>query len=300
MQVQLAPALHEGLPNLLLRPGGRRLAWTENGCRDGRPVLVLHGAPGCRLARYSDSKILEARGIRQISYDRPGYGASDPLPGRSIGDAAGDIEAMLDAAGVARVGIIGTSGGGPHALAVASLLASRATLVYCNVGVAPRQLLNEKFFEGMDPENIRRFKSAEQPRDRAHRELVADMDRILAAARDNPLDMIGGMRLPAADAAVMRRHAADIARTILEALRPGCWGYVDDLSAITRDWGFDPRCARVPVIIEYGVQDVNVPASHGRWLADNIPGARVLVNQAGHLSSQSEMLHRLEVVAAAV
>src|SRR5690606_24525514 len=123
-------------------------------------VMVLHGTPGCRLARYADAGQLSEAGIRQISYERPGYGHSDPQPGRRVSDAVADIEAILDAAGIERAGFIGNSGGGPHALAVATLLASRATRVHCNVGVAPRLLVGDEcFFDGMDAENIRRFRT---------------------------------------------------------------------------------------------------------------------------------------------
>ncbi|MGH8506379.1 MAG: alpha/beta fold hydrolase [Stenotrophobium sp.] len=286
--------------NILRRPDGRRIAWTENGAQDGRPVMVLHGTPGCRLARYGDAERLKAAGIRQISYDRPGYGHSDPQPGRSVRDAVGDIEAILDAAGVTRVGFIGTSGGGPHALAVATLLAPRATLVHCNVGVAPRLLMGDAFFEGMDPENIRRFKATDLPRDQAHRELKSDMDRGVAAARTDPVSIYANMKMPEADLKLIRDSAASIAENLLESLRAGYWGFVDDFAAQGRDWGFDPRLAKAPVIVEYGIHDVNVPAGHGRWLCENIPGAKVIINhEGGHRSSPEKILERLKVLAQA-
>ncbi|MDP9140560.1 MAG: alpha/beta hydrolase [Pseudomonadota bacterium] len=288
-------------PNILHRPGGRRLAWTENGAHDGRPVVVLHGTPGCRLSRYGDDENLRKAGIRQISYERPGYGYSDPQPGRSVKDAVADIEVILDAAGVERAGFIGNSGGGPHALAVATLLASRATLVHCNVGVAPRLLLgDEGFFEGMDPENIRRFRAADLPREQTHAALTSDLDRMVAAARVDPMTIAGDMKMPEADAAVMRLTAASYAANFIEALRPGYWGFIDDFSAMARDWGFDPREAEAPVIIEYGFHDVNVPEGHGRWLAENIPGATVIVNaEGGHRSLPQKFLERLKTLAQA-
>lgn len=287
-------------PSVLRRPDGRRLAWTENGAQDGRPVMVLHGTPGCRLVRYGDAEPLKAAGIRQISYDRPGYGDSDPLPGRSVRDAVADIEAILDAAGVARAGFLGTSGGGPHALAVATLLAPRATQVHCNVGVAPRLLMGDAFFEGMDPENIRRFKAVDLPRDQARAALASDLDRGVAAARSDPMTIHGEMKMPEADLAILRQTAASYAQVLLEALRPGYWGFIDDFSATARDWGFDPREAKVPVIIEYGVQDVNVPAGHGLWLAENIPDATVIIHrQGGHRSLPEQVLERLTMLAKA-
>jgi hypothetical protein len=50
----------------------------------------------------------------------------------------------------------------------------------------------------------------------------------------------------------------------------------------------------VPLILEYGVHDVNVPAGHGRWLAEHIPGARAIVNHdGGHRSMPDKVLERL-------
>lgn len=289
------------VPNLLHRPDGRRIAWAENGAADGRPVFVLHGTPGCRLVRYGDSEKLKEAGIRQLSYDRPGYGYSDPQPGRSVRDSVGDIEAILDAAGIARAGFIGTSGGGPSALAVATLLSSRVTLAYCNVGVAPRLALGDAaFFEGMDAENVRRFKAVDLPRDQAHQELVSDLDRAVAAARTDPMTIHGNMKLPEADVAIMRKTADSYAANLLEAVRAGYWGFIDDFASHARDWGFDPRQVKIPVIIEYGMHDVNVPAGHGRWLAQNVPGAKVIVNhEGGHRSTPEKVLERLKTLAAA-
>lgn len=280
------------------RPDGRRVAWIEDGASDGRPVVILHGTPGCWMARYGDAAKLCEQGIRQIVYDRPGYGYSDPHPERSVRDAAGDIEAVLDAAGVDRAAFIGTSGGGPHALAVATLLADRASIVHCNVGVAPRLAMAGDFFDGMDAENVRRFRAGELTRGDTHAALRDDLDGICAAARRDPLTMTGKMALPEADLAVFRKTATSYAAAFLAALRQGYWGFVDDFRALSRDWGFDPREARAPLIVEYGLHDVNVPASHGRWLADHIPGAKVVVNHdAGHRSPPEKTLQRLIALA---
>src|SRR5688500_4648224 len=100
-------------------PDGRQLAWAEFGAARGRPVLSLHGSPGSRLSRHHDPQPIADVGVRMLTYDRPGYGLSDPLPGRCVADAVADIAAVLDAAGLGRVGVIGGSGGGPHALAAA-------------------------------------------------------------------------------------------------------------------------------------------------------------------------------------
>jgi pimeloyl-ACP methyl ester carboxylesterase len=50
------------------------------------------------------------------------------------------------------------------------------------------------------------------------------------------------------------------------------------------DWGFRVADAR-SVAIWHGAQDRMVASSHGRWLADRIPGARYrLFDADGHMS----------------
>ncbi len=273
--------LHE-----LTLPDGRQLGWTESGAADGRPVLCLHGTPGSRLSRQSELDQLVAANIRQLSYDRPGYGLSDPMPGRSVADAVGDIAALLDDAGVDRVGVVGGSGGGPHALALATLLPDRCTAVYCVVGVAPLGARGLDFFEGMDPENQRRFHAAQQGREAAIEQVNADVAATLERMTDDPASIMADMDLPEVDREILRRTGEQAKAALTEAFRQGVVGMADDLVAFASDWRFDPTKAQAPIVLAYGEHDVNVPAGHGRWLAANVPHREVRVStEGGHLMS---------------
>jgi pimeloyl-ACP methyl ester carboxylesterase len=64
-------------------PDGRTLAVEDAGDRDGRPVLVHVGTPNSRHLYGRTVADATARGLRLISYDRPGYGDSTPQPGRT-------------------------------------------------------------------------------------------------------------------------------------------------------------------------------------------------------------------------
>ena len=88
-------------------PDGRTLAYVERGAADGVPVLVNHGTPGSRLSRHPEKELYERHGVRMIAYDRPGYGLSDPNPGRSVADAAADIAAIADELGLDRFAVVG-------------------------------------------------------------------------------------------------------------------------------------------------------------------------------------------------
>lgn len=286
--------------NLLALPDGRTIAWLEHGAPQGRPVLALHGSPGSRLTRYPHAEHLAEANIRLITYDRPGYGLSTPKPGRTVADAAVDVAALLDHLELDRVAVTGQSGGGPHALALATLTPERCTVVAVSVGVAPADQPDLDFFEGMDPENIRRFQSAAGGRAACTKELTPDLEAIVRRAHDDPSTILGDMKIPEADRAVLRELGSSLAEAVIESARTGPWGFIDDYVAMVSPWGFDPRHASAPVLISYGAHDVNVPAGHGRWLAANVPNTGVTINHAGgHLASPKDSLAKLIQIAAA-
>jgi alpha/beta hydrolase family protein len=63
----------------------------------------------------ANTELIEyARGLRLISYDRPGYGESTSQPGRTMADCAADVRAICAALGIERLVTRGYPGGGPH------------------------------------------------------------------------------------------------------------------------------------------------------------------------------------------
>src|SRR6266566_9249390 len=78
-------------------PDGRTLAVEDAGDRDGRPVMVHVGTPNSRHLYGRTVADATARGLRLISYDRPGYGESTPQPGRTMADCADDARAICQA-----------------------------------------------------------------------------------------------------------------------------------------------------------------------------------------------------------
>src|SRR5215212_10651995 len=145
---------------MLTTPDGRALAYVERGAEDGTPVIVSHGTPGSRLARHPDPEIYERHGVRAVAYDRPGYGRSDPQPGRSVADATADIAAIADELGFDRFAVVGGSGGAPHALACGALLGDRVVRVGALVTPAPSDAADFDFFEGLADLNVREFGAA--------------------------------------------------------------------------------------------------------------------------------------------
>jgi pimeloyl-ACP methyl ester carboxylesterase len=85
----------------------------------------------------------------------------------------------------------------------------------------------------------------------------------------------------------MARHRARLADQLRNGLAPGADGWVDDNIAFTRPWGFEVSSVNVPVYLTYGREDTLVPAAHGDWLAARLPGATVVVLEAGHMGDDA-------------
>src|SRR3954453_17517412 len=105
---------------------GRTLAYAEWGDPDGGPGLGCHGSPSSRLERHvEDPETYRRWGVRLVVPDRPGFGRSDPSPGRRVLDWPGDVAQLLEQLGIARLAVLSLSGGAAYALACAHVLGDR-------------------------------------------------------------------------------------------------------------------------------------------------------------------------------
>jgi pimeloyl-ACP methyl ester carboxylesterase len=265
---------------------GRKVAVQETGNPNGQPVFLLHGTPGSRLGPLPRSRVLYELGVRLITFDRPGYGWSDRLAFRLVADVVPDVEAIADALELDRFGVLGRSGGGPHALACAALLPERVTRAGVLVGLAPRAAKGLDWFAGMADSNVREFTAAAT----APEVLTERLAQAAARIRADPASHVSTLNpeMPEAD----RRIVADVGiRTLLaqnfaEALRDSADGWVDDALAFCSPWGFDLGDIRVPLLLWHGQDDVFSPAAHARWLADQIPTAVMSIRPAtAHFAS---------------
>jgi len=82
---------------------GRKIRILEAGQPDGVPVLVLRGTPQSRLLYGPWVEDTQSRGIRLMSYERPGYGGSPPHPGRTVASAANDVATIAKELGLNRL-----------------------------------------------------------------------------------------------------------------------------------------------------------------------------------------------------
>jgi pimeloyl-ACP methyl ester carboxylesterase len=266
-------------------PDGRTLAVQEGGDPDGKPVLAHNGTPNSRQLYAPHVIDAAARGIRLISYDRPGYGESSPQPGRTIASAADDVRAICSALGISRIAAWGVSGGGPHVLACAALLPDLVAAAASLASLAPYPAAGLDWFAGMGQENVDDFKLAIA--DPAASRAKAEQDRagMLSASAEDLHTQFATLLSPT-DAAVLTGAVAEyLALCVRDGLAPGVEGWVEDGLAMAGPWGFSVADITVPVLVMHGREDQFVPFGHGQWLAAHIPGAQArLLDHDGHLT----------------
>src|SRR5262245_41433229 len=90
---------------------GRTVGFATFGPDAGVPVVWCHGGPGSRLEPAAAEAAAGELGLRLIGIDRPGYGLSTPVVGRSIASWVPDGLAVLDRLGIERFAVIGVSTG---------------------------------------------------------------------------------------------------------------------------------------------------------------------------------------------
>ena len=265
---------------------GRKIQILETGQPDGAAILVHHGTPSARLLFDPWIKDAESRGIRLISYDRPGYGGSTPQSGRTVASAAKDVAAIAKQLDLNQLCVWGHSGGGPHALACAALLPDLVMAVVALASVPPYSVLGLDWFTGMGEANINNFKTALKGREASLQFIEANNWPWLLG--ETPQTFVNGMRslLSTVDEAVF---SEDVAAFGLNGMREGSKdrrdGWVDDYIAFTTPWDFEVDHIKIPVMLMHGEHDLFVPHSHSEWLANHIPNvdARFLADD-GHIT----------------
>jgi pimeloyl-ACP methyl ester carboxylesterase len=251
---------------------GRRLQVNVTGATDGYPVLLMHGTPGSRRGPRPRSVVLYRLGIKLVSYDRPGYGRSDRDEGRTVADAALDVMTIARALGIDDFAVVGRSGGGPHALAVAALQPERVSSVAVLVSLAPYNAGGLDWFEGMNEHNVREFMAVDDQSDPHFDDLLQWAE---AVGRD-PRHMIEVLRPDLCE--FDHRVVGDVALrrllldTYREGLRQGPGGWIDDVMAFRRPWGFELSDIRARALLWHGADDRFSPVEHSYWLHGQITG----------------------------
>jgi pimeloyl-ACP methyl ester carboxylesterase len=162
----------------------------------GKPILVHNGTPNSRHLYGRWIADADKKGIRLISYDRPGYGGSTAYPGHAVASGAQDVRAIAEALGYDRLGIWGISGGGPYALACAALLPDTAVAVATAASLAPYGIEGFDYFAGMGELNAEDIKLFFSDRDAARRQIREDWEEAVATTPEQFAEVVKSLLSP--------------------------------------------------------------------------------------------------------
>lgn len=265
--------------------GRRRLSFMQAGKSDGFPVIVHAGTPGSRL--LSDAWIQDAtkQGIRLISYDRPGFGDSDPCHDRKVGDVAQDVRALASELGLERIAVWGHSGGGPHALACAAAMPDLVCAAASLAGLAPFDAQGLDWLEGMGENNVEEFQLATKGREALLPMIENLAPGLLAATPEALIEVLRTLTSPVDEAVLTGAYVQFLIDNTSLAITNSLEGWITDNIAFVTPWGVDLEQTKVPVLLMHGEHDRFVNVAHGKWLAKHISGvdARILPED-GHLT----------------
>jgi 3-oxoadipate enol-lactonase len=230
----------------------------------GIPVVLLHGLTATRRYVVMGSRSLERSGHRVIAYDARGHGRSSPAPDShayGYGELGGDLEAVLDAAGVRDAVLAGASMGAHTAVRFALAHPER---------VSALALITPSF----DPASAR--EGAE----------LARWDALAEGLREGGVE--GFVRAYDLEA-VPDAWRATIAKVLRQRLsaHEHLDAVADALQAVPRSAPFDSieqlRDIDLPtlVVASRDEADPGHPLAVGERYAEAIPGARLVVEQPG-------------------
>jgi pimeloyl-ACP methyl ester carboxylesterase len=181
--------------------------------------------------------------------------------------------------------VLGTSGGGPFALATSVALPVRVRQVLVAAGLGPYRLIAP---EALTPEDVRALDLiAAGDVQSAVETVTAEVNRIFSAMMELPASEFEAAftaNLPPSERYFDTRPEdraiffADVRRS-LERYD----GFVRDNLSWLGSWDFDLDQVVAPVQLSYGGTDAMVPATNGEWLAEHLPMATLTIHpDAGH------------------
>ncbi len=262
---------------------GDVVGYYEFGDPDGTPVVAFHGTPASGAGFVWADDAARARGLRIVAPDRPGIGASARAKLHVVADYVPVLRATVDALGIEQFDVLGYSGGGPYALAVAHELPERVRAAAIVAGAGQvGEWANTREFESTDRQMT--WLSLHAPL--AARMLVSSSARL--ARLVPPVSIrFAQLEMTRRDRAVLERFATPAAALALftRAVDHSAAGVVDDYAALGRPWGFAVDDIRVPVMCWHGTDDRMVPYQHSEALVARIDGAQlVMLPGEGHLA----------------
>jgi pimeloyl-ACP methyl ester carboxylesterase len=265
------------VPDHLIQGDGVELSMSDDG--DGPAVVLLHGLTATRRYVVMGSTALQRAGHRVLAYDARGHGHSSPAPAPdayTYEDLVGDLEAVLDGAGVERAVLAGASMGA-HTLLRFAL--DRPERVAGIVVITPAY---DGPAQTEDPARLRRWDALSAGlRDGGVDGFLAaqDIDAVPERWRETAVKVMT-QRLSQHD------HPAAVADALHAVPRSRPFGELEELRALSMP---------AAVVASDDDADPDHPRAVGEAYAAVIPGARLVTDEPGRspIAWQGSQLSRV-------
>lgn len=216
-------------------------------------------------------------------------GYSDFQPNRRLLDWPADVCRLADTLGLDRFGVLGYSGGGPHALACAVRIPERLMTVGVMAGVGP--VTEPGAMDGMLRNNIQIFTLSRQVP-----WLLNLIYRWNNTADGEKLMRAGMVQMSKPDQEAMQNPEVlrGMAKDYKEAFRQSPRGVVQEGALFASDWGFKLSHVQTKISLWQGEEDTNVPAAMGRYQASQLPNctAKYFAGE-GHISIVTQHIREI-------
>jgi len=240
----------------ILESGETRIHYALEG-QSGLPVLALSNSLGANYSMWDPQASEFREKFRVLRYDTRGHGQSSSTPGPySIELLAKDVVALLDAQDLNRVHFCGLSMGGKIGMWLAANAPERLhQLILCNTGA--------------------KIGTAETWKARIEAVQKSGMSSVALAIIERWFTAAFRQKAPETMANI---------RKMIEEANPQ--GYVACCAAV-RDFDCREQLGKIrtPTLVISGAHDPATPPTDGRFLAQQIPGARYVELNAAHLSN---------------
>ncbi|MCX2743258.1 alpha/beta hydrolase [Mangrovivirga sp. M17] len=241
-------------------PSGRKIGYAFYGAPNGSPVFAFHGTPGSRLWFTEDDDESKLQNIKLITVDRPGYGLSTPVKGRSILDFADDVNALADHLNIHKYAVLGISGGSVYSLACAYRSPDRVIKSSALSSIVP--FINGRPPKQMCAENRSAFfLSKHFPflskwiLNKGKKMISKDPDKYIHKVKSQV-----GHLCPSDRELIQKEEAGNIILiNMKEATRQSANEGATEPSLLSKPWGFEPRNIQIPVEIWHGIDDTLTP-----------------------------------------
>lgn len=229
------------------------------------------------------AKAAMSHGVRLIAPSRPGYGVSTMSP-PGLARTAVDTLELADQLGIGPFALLGSSGGGPFALAMAAAAPDRVSAIAVlaspgNYAEVKPEVLGDDDRRALDLAAAGQFEDAMELMNTV---ADADLQGLRGLSAEEFSRAIAKMGPPGGG--WLNRHPEllqlfedDFRRAITTSD-----GMSRDNLSWLREWDFDPAAVSIRVQLVYGESDPMAEVAHGEWLRDHLSDSKLRVISGDH------------------